>query len=68
MENEGWSLLATAILRQAFIDHDYDFFKTEWCDTLIALAGFDMNGRELFRKVQGGVNNGERKRESKSCS
>ena len=68
MENAGWGALATAIIRQAFIDHDYDFFKTGWCDTLIAIAGFDMDGRELFRKVQGGVNNGERKRESKSGS
>lgn len=60
MENPGWSLLATAIIRQAFIDHDYDFFKTEWCDVLIAIAGFDMNGRELLSKIKGDENNGER--------
>ena len=60
MENEGWGQLATAIIRQALIDHDYDFFKTDWCDTLIAIAGFEMNGRELFSKVKGDVNNGER--------
>ena len=60
MANVGWGLLATAIIRQAFIDRDYDFFKTDWCDTLIAIAGFDMDGSELLRKVQGGVNDGER--------
>lgn len=62
MENDGWRMLATAIIRQALIDHDWGFLKTEWCDTLIAIAGFDMTGRELFRKVQGGVNDGERQR------
>ena len=60
MDNAGWGLLATAIIRQALIDHDYDFFKTDWCDTLISIAGFDMNGRELFSKVKGDANNGER--------
>ena len=59
-DNAGWGLLATAIIRQAMIDHDYDFFKTTWCDTLIAIAGFDMTGRELLSKVKGDVNNGKR--------
>ena len=60
MENAGWSLLAIAIIRQALIDRDYDFFNTEWCNTLIAMAGLDMDGQELFRKVRGGVNDGKR--------
>ena len=60
MENPGWQALAAAIIKQAYRDHAWDFFRTAWCDELLDCVGINMTGRDVLRMVQGGKDDGER--------
>ena len=60
MENPGWRALAAAIIKQAYRDHAWNFFRTDWCDELLEYIGINMNGRAVLRMVQGGKDDGER--------
>lgn len=54
MENPGWRALAAAIIKQAYLDHAWNFFRTAWCDELLDYVGISMNGRDVLRMVEGG--------------
>lgn len=54
MENPGWRALAAAIIKQAYRDHAWYFFRTAWCDELLEYVGINMSGRDVLRMVQGG--------------
>ena len=55
MENPGWRALAAAVIKQAYRDHAWNFFRTAWCDELLEYVGIGMNGM-----VQEGRDDGER--------
>lgn len=52
MDNPGWRNLAACIIRQAYKDKDWDFFRTQWCDDLLNYIGISMDGRAVLRMVK----------------
>ena len=60
MEDQGWRALAAAIIKQAYREHAWNFFHTDWCDGLLEYVGISMNGRDVLRMVKGDVDNGKR--------
>lgn len=60
MENPGWRALAAAVIKQAYHDHAWNFFHTDWCDELLEYVGIKMSGRDVLRMVQGGKDDGKR--------
>ena len=60
MANPGWRALAAAIIKQAYRDHAWSFFRSAWCDELLEYVGISMNGRDILRMVQGSNDDGER--------
>lgn len=60
MNNPGWRALAAGIIRQAYKDKDWDFFRTKWCDVLLNYIGINMEGRVVLRMLKRGVDDGKR--------
>lgn len=59
MEKPGWRALAAAIIKQAYRDHAWSFFYSDWCDDLLAYVGISMNGRDVLRMIHGGKDDGK---------
>ena len=59
-KNPGWRALAVAIIKQAYRDHAWYFFHSNWCDALLAYVGINMSGRDVLRMIKGGKDDGER--------
>lgn len=60
MVNPGWRALAAAIIKQAYRDHAWDFFRTAWCDMLLEYVGISMDGRAVLRMIKGGNDDDKR--------
>lgn len=41
--SNGWSMLASAILKSAVRDGDVEFFSNEWCETIHEIANINGN-------------------------
>ena len=60
MENPGWRALAAAVIKQAYRDHAWHFFRTALRDERREYVGIGMNGRAVLRMVEEGRDDGER--------
>lgn len=60
MDNPEWRKLAACIIRQAYKDKDWDFFRTQWCDDLLNYIGISMDGCAVLRMLKRGEDDGKR--------
>ena len=60
MNDEGWRLLATAIIGQAvndlynpkYAEDAEEFLKSKWCENILEGLGMEFNGETILKKAR----------------